>query len=244
VSPVLANFLFEAANFLLLAVVLGWVLFKPVRRALDRERERHDKEVGESQRLRAEAESLAKEARAAKEAATREADERRRESLETARREAAEIIEIARKAQLAERRRFEQELAVRREAEAANLAEAVGRIAAASVRSFLGALEGPALDAALVRAAREELDAVPKAARRPAVVECARPLDAETRAILESVLGEGFQERIVRELGAGVRVTTPAGQVDATAVALARRAALAVKSDGGPAAGGVEASDA
>jgi F-type H+-transporting ATPase subunit b len=233
VSPALTNFLFEAANVLLLAAVLGWVLFKPVRRALDAERARHDQDVEEAKRLRAEAESLAGEARAAKQAAAQEADERHQESLESARREAAEIVEAARKAQAADRRRFEQELALRREADAAELAEAVGRVAAESVRNLLQLLEGPALDAALVRAACRELDAIPRDARRAAVVESARPLAAESRAALRDVLGDGFQERVVGELAAGVRVTTAAGQVDATAVSLARRAARAVNSAAG-----------
>lgn len=243
-SPALTNFVFEAANFLLLAAVLGWVLFKPVRRALDAERDRHDQQLEESKRLRAEAATLASEARTAKEAALREADERRRESLDAAKREAAAIVESARQAQLAERRRLEQELAVQRRAEAAGMADTVGWIAAESVRNLLRALDGPPLDAALVRAARAELDQIPRQARGAAVVECARPLDAEARAALQAVLDPGFQERIVRELGAGVRVTTAAGQVDASAVALARRAALAVKSAAAPAAIGAGTSDA
>jgi len=229
VSPALADFLFEAVNVLLLAVVLGWLLFKPVRRALDAERERHDREVEEATRLRAEAESLANDARVAKVAAEKEADERRREVLAAARAEATELVESARKAQLDERRRLERELASRREAEAEALAADVGRLAAASVRSLLHDLEGPELDAALVRAAREELEAVPVAARSAAMVECAHPLEAESRALLRDALGEGFQERVVPELGAGVRVTTAAGQVDATAASLARQAALAVR---------------
>jgi F0F1-type ATP synthase membrane subunit b/b' len=228
-SPALTNFLFEAVNFLLLAAVLGWLLFKPVRRALDAERARHDREVEESKRLRAEAESLANDARAAKTAAGHEADERRRETLEAARQEAAEIVEAARKAQLDERRRFEQELSSRREAEASALADVVGRIAAESVRSLLHTVEGPELDAALVRAARAELDAVPREARKAAVVESARPLDAKSRSLLQAALGDGFRERVVPELGAGVRVTTPAGQIDATATSLARQAASTLK---------------
>jgi F0F1-type ATP synthase membrane subunit b/b' len=244
VPPALTNFVFEAANFLLLAAVLGWILFKPVRRALDAERERHDKEVEEAKRLQADAEKQASEARAARGAAGREADERRKEVLDAAKREAAQIVESARTSQLTERHRFEQELAVRREAEAAGLADAVGRVAAESVRSLLGTLDGPALDAALARAARKELDAIPAEARKAAVVESARPLDPASRALLEGVLGAGFRERVVGELGAGVRVTTPAGQVDATALALARRAAAAMQGSDGAANGEVERSDA
>lgn len=227
-SPSLANFLFEAANFLLLAAALGWILFKPVRRALDRERERHAKEDEEQKRLRSEAESLAKEARATREANDRETAERRSELLASARKEAARIVDEARKTQAAERRAFDQELATTRNAQAAALAETVGRIAGASVARLLDAVEGPSLDVALVRAACAELQALPSSARGSALVESAHPLDAESRRLLGAALGDRFKERTVAELLAGVRVTTSAGQVDATSLSLARHGAQAV----------------
>ncbi|WP_338865013.1 hypothetical protein [Myxococcus stipitatus] len=228
-SPGLTNFLFEAANFLLLAAALGWLLFKPVRRALDAEQARHSQQEDEARRMRQEAEVLVRAARAEREAAARESDERRRALLESARREGAREAETARRAQAEERRRMERELLDWKDARAEELTETVGRIAAESVRGLLAALEGPALDLALVRAACVELGAVPVEARGAALVECARPLDAESRALLESVLGGALKERVVGELQAGVRVTTSAGQVDATAVAMARRAARALK---------------
>ena len=46
-APWVANFLFEAVNFLLLAGALGWLFFRPVRTALDAERERRAKEEAE-----------------------------------------------------------------------------------------------------------------------------------------------------------------------------------------------------
>lgn len=240
-SPALANFLFEAANFLLLAAGLGWLLFKPIRRALDDERERHTRQDEESKRLRAEAEELAKAARAARQAADREMTERRRETLEAARKEAAQLLEDARRAQATRRQTFEQELIASREAEAAALAALVGRIAAESVARLLATLHGPSLDAALVRGARAELDALPIAARSAALVESARELDDETREILAGVLGSEFKVRTVHELGAGVRVITAVGQVDATAVSLARLAARTVSAAGSGAAGGGDA---
>jgi F0F1-type ATP synthase membrane subunit b/b' len=243
VSPALANFLFEATNFLLLAAALGWILFKPIRRALDAERARHERDEDEAQRRRDEARSLTDAARAAVDTAERDIDERRREILASARREALAIVERAREAAATDQRRLEHQLAIRRKAEATQLAEAVGRLAAESVRRLLRTLEGPALDLALVRAARVELASLPSQALKSALVECARPLDAESRRILQSLLGEGLNERVVGELGAGVRITTPAGQVDATAISLARRAVLAVKDLAEP-AGGAEARDA
>jgi F0F1-type ATP synthase membrane subunit b/b' len=237
VAPALADFLFEAVNFLLLAAALGWLLFKPVRRALDEERERHARQDEASQRLRDEAEAAAGAARGAVEAADRETAQRRRETLEAAQEQAAALLEDARQAQAVLRQAQEQELRAWREAETAALVELVGRIAAESVARLLAALPGPSLDAALVRAARAELAALPGADRGEALVESARELDDEARALLAGVLG-GFEERTVRELGAGVRVTTAVGQVDATAASIARFAARAVSAAGSGATGG------
>ncbi len=228
-APTLANFLFEAANFLLLAAVLGWVLFKPVRRVLDVERKRHEEEDQQSKRLRAEAEALAQEARRARQTAEQEAERRRREILGRAESEATQLREEARKKQRAERRAFEQELEASRSAEAAELASLVGGLAADAVRKLLETLPGPSIDIALVRAACHELEGIPAAARKSAQVESARALDDEAKKLLETALGSQFSERVVRELGAGVRVTTPAGQVDATALSFARHASRAVR---------------
>ena len=48
-SPTLSTFLFELTNFLLLAGLLGWLLFKPVRNALQ---ERQASENARSTRWR------------------------------------------------------------------------------------------------------------------------------------------------------------------------------------------------
>lgn len=233
-SPALADFLFEAANFLILAAALGWILFKPVRRALDAERTRHGEEVAEAERLRKEAESLQGEARARQDALEHELSEKRREILAAARREASRIIDEAKKRGGAERQRLEAEMRAARETEIQALAEEVGRLAANAVRSLLEKLDGPSIDVALVRAACAELETLPAETRRSALVEVARPIDPEAMNLLERALGAaeggGVELRIVSELGAGVRVTTPAGQVDATAVSIARRAAQAASS--------------
>ncbi|HUB06711.1 MAG TPA: hypothetical protein VMB50_06910, partial [Myxococcales bacterium] len=55
-----------------------------------------------------------------------------------------------------------------------------------------------------------------------------RPLEPETTRLVAAALGREPEVRVVADLGAGVRVTTPAGQVDATAAAIARQAARAV----------------
>jgi hypothetical protein len=83
---------------------------------------------------------------------------------------------------------------------------------------------GPDLDAALARAACQRLAALPEANRAGSVeVETARPLDTETRARFVEVAGPAatVKDRVVPELGAGVRVITSAGLVDASAAGLA-----------------------
>lgn len=223
-SPALANLLFESANFLLLAAALGWVLFKPVRRALDAEQQRHAVEQQQGERLLAEAESLAEQARRAKQEVEAELEQRRQQILSAAQREASEILEEARRTERARRQALARELEAARGAELVELAAVIGGLAADAVRKLLEAVNGPSIDLALIRGACDRLRRLPLEARRAAQVESARALDAEAKRLLQSALGGEFTERVVTALGAGVRVTTPAGQVDATALSLARHA--------------------
>jgi F-type H+-transporting ATPase subunit b len=228
VSPALANLLFEAANFLLLAGALGWLLFKPVRRVLDRDLEQRAKQDAEVKQMQAEAKALLAKARAAEDDADRETAKRREEILAAARSEAERILAEARQSEVSERRAFASELEARRAGEARALADTVGEIAGDAIRRLLETLEGPELDAALTRAACDELAALPAGGRAPALVESAHQLDATLRQQLEAAIGGEFEARVIGELGAGVRVTTPAGQIDATTRSIARQAAREV----------------
>jgi len=228
VSPALANFLFEAANFLVLAFVLGWLLFRPVRSALDRERESRVAEDTRAREGRAEADRLVQEAREMRQGLEDEMKTRRETLLSGAEREAQRIREEARERQAAELARLQTEMESVQQTEIRALAGPIGRIAAESVRELLRTLDGPSLDEALVGVACRRLKDIPDPARQPATVETARPLEPEVRQMLREVLGESFEERVREDLEAGVRVTTPAGQVDATAVAIARQASDAL----------------
>ena len=229
-SPYVANFLFESANFLLLVGGLGWALFKPVRKALEDEKTRDAKEREDIERLRSEVDALTEAAKQARAAVDEELEARRKVVLDAAKQQAAGILEEARAAAGAHRAALRDELARTRQAEVVGVAESVGRLAARSVSALLQTLEGPSLDDALVRAACAELESM---AARPegawVQVEAARPLDDAQRGRIAAALGQPFEPRVVPELGAGVRITTPSGQVDATATSLARRAAVVVR---------------
>lgn len=216
----------------MLAGVLGWVLFKPIRQALDAERQRHEREDQESKQLRAEAEAAAENARRAKQAAEQDIEQHREAILSRAKTEATQVLEDARERQRTQHQLLEQELEATRNAEAAELTTVVGTMAADTVRKLLEVLPGPSIDIALVRAACQELEGIPAEARQSAQVESSRALEDEAQKLLEAALGTKPNIRIVKELGAGVRVTTPAGQIDATALSFARHAAQALTQPG------------
>lgn len=222
-SPALANFIFETVNFLLLAAALAWVLYKPVRQALDAEQERHGRDEKERSRLLAEAETAVREAQSARDAAARENAARSQELLTTARREAEQLLEQAKQARATARKDFDAELASTRAAQALEWADLIGHIASASVSRLLEAIHGPALESSLVRVACTELSEL--GAGGAALVESTHTLAAADRALLAAVLPGGFEERTAPELIAGVRVTTSAGQVDASVAAIARQTA-------------------
>jgi F0F1-type ATP synthase membrane subunit b/b' len=227
-SPALANFLFEAANFVVLAGALVWLSFKPLRKALNAERERHASEEQRIAQLREEAESHTAEIREAHEGLEQQLAQEREDMLEVARNEAARIEQQARAAADEQQRAFERNQSAMLRAQSEQLAETLGRVVAASLRRLLDSLDGPALDLALVRGACASLTKLSPGAEGSVVVETARSLDAAARELLRECIGAEFEDRLAPELGAGVRVTTSAGQVDATAVGLARHAAREV----------------
>lgn len=227
-SPTLANALFEVANFLLLAGLLGFFLFKPVRKALDSERERHEQTEREVKRLHDEAEALTQKAQGERARVAQELETQRRELLQAAQKEAEQLLEQAKQRVQSERRTLEEERAAARAADVAELADLIGRIAGESVRALLGAAQGPSLDHALLSSALPALNGLPEAARKSALVESVGPLEPEVQKLLRQSLGDGFRQRVVPELGAGLRISTDSGQVDASALAVARTAARLV----------------
>jgi F0F1-type ATP synthase membrane subunit b/b' len=228
VSPTLANALFEVANFLLLAGLLGFFLFKPVRKALDAERERHEQTEREVKRLHEEAEALTKQAEGERARMTQRLETERRDLLQAAQKEAEQLLEQAKQSVQNERRALEDERAAARAADATALADLVGRVAGESVRALLDTAKGPSLDRALLSSALPALSSLPEAARKSALVESVAPLEPEVHRLLREALGDGFRQRVVPELGAGLRISTDAGQVDASALSIARTAARLV----------------
>lgn len=224
VSPSATTFLFEAANFVVLAAVLGWLFFRPVQAVIERRRATLAAERQEADRILAGAKRTLAEAETRRAEIEASLEPMRLEARREAERQAAAIVDEARKQVTEERNRLADELAALRREHAGTLAHDAAAAARTLVARLLTEIGSPDLDAALARAACTRLAGLPEGHRNGLVeVETARPIDAEALAQLSAAAGPEatVKVRVVPELGAGVRVITRAGLVDATAAGLA-----------------------
>ena len=214
------TFAFEAANFLLLAALLGWLFFRPVRAAIERRRGQIEGEqraaaaareqaVREREQLLAERREQQTQQDALRERLQREAEGEKEAS-----------IAAAREQMQRERKRLEQELLAQRRAQVRTSARDAAHAACEVVRQLLAALKGPELEEMLACAACRELEGLrARGALAPIVIESAEPLAPEARARVLAAAGAPSgpaSERLDPELIAGLRVYTARGLVDAT----------------------------
>ena len=223
-SPTLTTFLFEAANFLVLAAVLSWLFFQPIRQALaDRRSGLASEEKQASEKL-AEAQQLQQQIAAAHAHLQVELNELRTRELEMARKKADQLLADARAA--AERAlEVSRRQAVRMsDTQRDTLAEVAAAAAAESVDQLLRRIGGPDVHAALIQSACRQLRAVSRDDLSPVKVESAQSLSPQDRAALDEAMGSAAQTadyRTVEELGVGVRISSAKGLIDATASGLA-----------------------
>lgn len=225
------TFVFEAANFLVLAALLGRLFFRPVRDALERRRAELEGEREAARRVREEAEAALAEARAQRAELEASLESLRQRGREQVGRERDALVADARAQMQRERERLDQELALRRRSEASSLARDAVSVAREIVERILATIDGPGLEQALLAAACRELAAHRAQAGtgvlEPVGVESARALDRDARAALAASVGlipEAIEWRDAPELLAGLRVSTTRGLVDASAVGLAAHA--------------------
>ncbi|HVW02445.1 MAG TPA: ATP synthase F0 subunit B [Planctomycetaceae bacterium] len=232
-SPTLTTFLFEAANFLVLAAVLGWLFFKPVRQALQNYRARLDTLSQQAQAQLAEAEQTRAQLQVERNALRDELAKVRTETLEAARQEAARIANEARDQAARLRRSAEQHVAHLDQSQAALLAQAVAVAAGKLVGDLLTQIASVDLNASLIHAACDQLRGL-SLDGTPVTIESPQPIADEDRAKLAAVLGAAAANasyRVVPDLGSGVRITTSRGLVDATVAGLAEFAQRALASE-------------
>jgi hypothetical protein len=103
------------------------------------------------------------------------------------------------------------------------LARVIAEATGASVDRLLQQIDQPDLNHALTLAACREIKAFDGNSLAPVRVESAHPLDeADRNALLESLgeAGETAEFHVIADLGAGLRVATSRGLVDASSAGL------------------------
>jgi F-type H+-transporting ATPase subunit b len=222
-SPWLSTFFVEAINFLVLAGALGWLLFKPIRRALEAEQSEHAERERQVEARLAEVERTRAEMETQRTALVRELERVRTEAREASAKQAETLLAEARARAAQEREALKHELERRQRAWREGLEDEAAALAARAVLQLLERLAGPELDTALARAACRELQSLPARGLGHVVVESARPLSPEARELVGAALAgvPGVEFRSAPRLGAGLRILTGAGLVDASASGLA-----------------------
>lgn len=224
------TFLFELANFAVLAGVLVWLFFKPVRATIEGRQAALKGEAERAAADRAEAERIREEIDARRRGLAAELEQLRVQARVTADQQAAELIAVARAEADRQRLALGRELEAARLVQATPLALAVAAAVRESVASLLTRIQGPDLDRALIQAALRELGAQVSQQRSLGLltVESAQPLDDEVRGELERTLGSTSSESPPRieyhqipELVGGLRLISDAGLVDASVTGLA-----------------------
>jgi len=242
VSPFVVNLIFQTANFLVLALALGWLFFKPIRRTITERREKLAAEVNEAASKLAAAETARAEAeRRVKELAV-ELGGMETRAKEAAAQQTAKILAEARARIETERVAFESSLAGIELARVDAQAEALATIAGGLVSRLLTEIAGPDLDHALLRMAVRELETRPVPAAKgragaangaaAVVVESAAPIPLDDRAAIERALGSAgtaVKYRDNPDLIGGLRVAGPFGMVDASVAGLSRFAEVALR---------------
>jgi F0F1-type ATP synthase membrane subunit b/b' len=228
VSPSWVTFAFEVGNFLLLAALLGWLFFRPVRAALEGRRSRLESEQRAAADARERAERESQDARARRETERAELERAREELRREAEAERQQLLEAGRNQLARERGQLDQELQAARSASARAQARDAAFAAHVIVERLLAALKGADLEELLAGAACRSLaELAAHGSLAPLVIESAAPLDASTLGRLAAAAGVAREQATTRaepDLIAGLRVLTARGLVDATVSGLAAQA--------------------
>lgn len=218
-SPTLTTFLYEAANFLVLATVLGWLFFKPVRQALADRQAKFESESRLAAQKLYEAEKVQQEINAKRARLQAELKEQRTREVTAARKQADQLLDEARMAAQREREVTRRQAARMSETQQDTWAQVAAAAAGATVGRLLEQIGGPDLQSALIEAACQQLRSFPKDAISPVKIESTQCLSDSQVAKLKDALGsaaDAAEFRTADGLGTGIRISTGKGLIDAT----------------------------
>ncbi|MCM2372550.1 hypothetical protein [Aporhodopirellula aestuarii] len=210
-SPTITTFLFEAANFLILAGMLGWLFFNPVRDAIAEYRKKFETDNRVAAESLAAAEEMKRQIELERTNLQSELNEQRQRDREDAKQQIQQLLADARAAADREREQSHR-LAMRMsETQADRIAEVAAISAAESVGRFLEEIGSVELQSAFVNAACQQLASLPQGKLSPVKVESSQTLSSEQIESLKTALGSAGEDadfRTDESLRVGLRVST------------------------------------
>jgi F0F1-type ATP synthase membrane subunit b/b' len=231
----LVTFLYELANFVVFALLLGWIFVKPIRRLLDEQMARDAKLEQTAQQHLAEAAGLRQQLLDDRQQFNREMGHQREAMLTETKQDVAELLNKARRDIAAQREQLSRQTMQLKQQQLAELARILANSSQRAVAKLLTQINGPPLEDALVESACQQLKQSTPLADGKLTVESAGELDESTRqkialaAGFKSVNG-AIQFRVDPDLLGGLRVTTTRGVIDNSIAALASFAERNIRS--------------
>ena len=223
-SPALSTFLFEAANFLILAGVLAWLLFRPVRAAIEQRREAVAREGQQAAEKLADAERMRFEIADRLQKLDEELRIQREASRQNAARESERILAEAREAAQRERAALKRQMAYLEHARVERLSQIIAAATGQAVGRLLQDIAKTDLDMALLNEGRRRLASINGKPIGPVMIESARNLSDEERGSLENAIklpGQAVEFRVAEDLKVGLRISTNQGLIDLSGTGLA-----------------------
>ena len=224
-SPTLTTFLFEAANFLVLAGALAWLFFRPVREALERRREEQQKQADDAAAKLVEADRMQLEIEQKLLDLDQELEEQRNHSRMVAEQQATQLLHKARVSVRQELEAAKHQLAQLERSQREHLARVIAETAGASIDRLLRQLDQPEFDHVLTAAACREISSFDANSLASVRIESAHPLDGADRDALLATLGsaaDSAEFHLNEDLGMGLRVSTNQGLIDISAAGLSK----------------------
>ena len=221
----LVTFLYELANFVVFAVLLGWIFVKPVRRMLDEQAARDAKLEESAKQHLAEAEQLRQQLLDDRQRFKQEIDHQTEAALNEARQEATRMLDQAKQEIASQREHLSHEVLQIQRSQLSEWAGIVASVAKTAVEDLLKQIKGPALTNALVESACQQLKHTNPMKVQKITVESAEELDESMRqkiaqAVgLESANGK-IEFHVDPELMGGFRIRTGQGVIDNSIAAL------------------------
>lgn len=215
----LVTFLYELANFVVFATLLGWFFVKPIRRFLDEQAARDDKAAETAKLHLVEAEQLRHELLNERQTFIQEMERQRQAALKEAKQQAEKILENANRNIDHQREQLSREAVQLHQAQKVELARIVARATRQTVANLLTRVDGPDLEIALLQSACQQLENSNPDQDRKITVESATELsEHDQKQIIESAsVGSSngnIQFHVSDELVGGVRIRTSSGLID------------------------------